>query len=93
MNLRSKKKGIYPDESYEIRKQHISKQYGVVEVFAEESMEMKKDYITFHGSNIFVMGDDWKGKFDWIDHCVIYLPRTPGISSTLLRNQKVTKME
>lgn len=89
-----KKKGIYPDESYEIRKQHISKQHVVVEVFPEESMEMKKDYITSHGSNIFVMGDDWKGKFDWIDHCVIYLPRTPGISSTELRNQKkVTKIK
>ena len=37
--------------------------------------------------DIFVMGDDWKGKFDFLkDFCeVVYLPRTPDISSTDLK--------
>lgn len=37
--------------------------------------------------DIFVMGDDWKGKFDFLkDVCeVVYLPRTPDISSTELK--------
>jgi glycerol-3-phosphate cytidylyltransferase len=37
--------------------------------------------------DIFVMGDDWKGKFDFLkDLCeVVYLPRTPDISSTELK--------
>ena len=53
-------------------------------VFAEESLELKRDYIREHNADIFVIGDDWAGKFDALsDICqVIYLPRTPGISTT-----------
>ena len=37
--------------------------------------------------DIFVMGDDWKGKFDYLsDLCkVVYLPRTPDISTSLVK--------
>lgn len=37
----------------------------------------------------FVIGDDWLGNFDYLsDYCdVLYYPRTPGISSTILRSQ------
>jgi glycerol-3-phosphate cytidylyltransferase len=37
---------------------------------------------------VFVMGDDWKGEFDWLkSYChVVYLPRTPGISTTMLKS-------
>ena len=54
------------------------------EVFVEESLEKKRDYIVQHGADVLVMGDDWAGKFDWVsDVCeVVYLPRTPSVSTT-----------
>ena len=33
------------------------------------------------------MGDDWENKFNWVSCDVLYLPRTPNISSTLLRDK------
>lgn len=55
-------------------------------VFFEESLALKREYILQHEANILVMGDDWKGKFDeFKDICkVVYLPRTPSISTTEL---------
>jgi len=39
--------------------------------------------------DVFVIGDDWKGEFDFLkDYCeVIYLPRTEGISTTQIKEQ------
>ena len=56
----------------------------VDDVFVEESLERKRHYIVEYGADILVMGDDWEGKFDWVsDVCeVIYLPRTPSVSTT-----------
>ena len=54
-------------------------------------LERKNDYIKLYSANILVMGDDWQDKFDWVDCCVIYLPRTPNISSTMLREQMNVK--
>ena len=56
----------------------------VDDVFVEESLERKRDYILEHSAAVFVIGDDWAGKFDALrDLCeVVYLPRTPGISTT-----------
>lgn len=56
----------------------------VDEVFIEESLELKKHYIKKYNADIFIIGDDWKGKFDYInDLCkVIYLNRTENISTT-----------
>lgn len=54
----------------------------VDEVFFEDSLEQKDDYIRAHRADLLVMGDDWAGKFDWVSCEVSYLPRTPGISST-----------
>ena len=53
-------------------------------VFVEESLELKRHYILEHEADILVMGDDWAGKFDWVsDVCeVVYLPRTPSVSTT-----------
>ncbi|HET7303021.1 MAG TPA: adenylyltransferase/cytidyltransferase family protein [Segeticoccus sp.] len=53
-------------------------------VFVEESLEQKRDYILEHHADVLVMGDDWKGKFDFVsDVCeVVYLPRTPSVSTT-----------
>jgi len=59
-------------------------------VFAENSFEQKFADIKALNIDVLVMGDDWKGKFDYLkDVCeVIYLERTPGISSTMIRNAK-----
>ena len=56
-------------------------------VFPEENWEQKAHDIQRLRADIFVMGDDWAGKFDELSQwCqVVYLSRTPGISSTLLR--------
>jgi glycerol-3-phosphate cytidylyltransferase len=56
----------------------------VSDVFYEESLELKRDYIVQHGADVLVMGDDWKGKFDHLSDCcdVVYLPRTENISTT-----------
>jgi glycerol-3-phosphate cytidylyltransferase len=56
----------------------------VDEVFTEESLELKRDYIQKYGADVLVMGNDWTGRFDELaDICeVVYLPRTPSISTT-----------
>ena len=58
----------------------------VDEVFVEESLELKRDYILQHRADVLVMGDDWSGRFDeFEDICeVVYLARTPAISTTAL---------
>ena len=50
----------------------------------ENNWEQKPSDIQEYKADIFVMGDDWKGKFDYLSkYCeVIYLPRTPDVSST-----------
>tara|TARA_R110001583_G_scaffold195427_1_gene373261 strand:+ start:31961 stop:32362 length:402 start_codon:yes stop_codon:yes gene_type:complete len=52
--------------------------------FEEESLENKRDYILKYEADVLVMGDDWAGKFDeFSDICeVVYLPRTPSVSTT-----------
>ena len=58
----------------------------VDEVFLEESLELKRHYIEKYAADVLVMGDDWAGRFDELgDACeVLYLPRTPAISTTAL---------
>jgi choline-phosphate cytidylyltransferase len=58
----------------------------VDEVFIEESLELKRHYIEKYSADVLVMGDDWAGRFDELaDLCeVVYLPRTPAISTTAL---------
>lgn len=53
-------------------------------VIPEFNWDQKITDIQKYEIDIFVMGDDWKGKFDFLkDYCeVIYLPRTPDVSST-----------
>ncbi|HAX8170245.1 TPA: glycerol-3-phosphate cytidylyltransferase, partial [Escherichia coli] len=61
----------------------------VDEVFIEESLELKGEYIKKFKADILVMGDDWLGRFDeYKELCeVSYLPRTVGISTTELISQ------
>ncbi len=78
------KKAFMP---YEHRKKIVESIRYVDKVIPEKDWEQKVEDIKKYSVDIFVMGDDWKGKFDYLkDYCeVIYLPRTPGISSTTLR--------
>ena len=58
-------------------------------VISEKNWEQKIDDIKKYNVDIFAMGDDWKGKFDFVeDYCeVIYLPRTQNISTTELKKE------
>ncbi len=58
------------------------------EVIPEEYFGQKIDDIRRYGIDVFTVGSDWKGKFDYLEeYCeVVYLDRTEGISSTELRN-------
>ena len=60
----------------------------VDEVIVEESWDQKPIDIKQHNIDVFVMGHDWKGKFDELkEYCeVVYLPRTEGISTTKIKN-------
>ena len=61
----------------------------VDQVIPEDNWEQKKADVAKYGVDVFVMGDDWKGKFDFLkEQCeVVYLPRTPDVSSTEIKNQ------
>ena len=84
--LNLSKKGREPVFSQGERIEIVSALKPVDEVFVEESLELKRDYILKYGADVLVMGDDWKGRFDeFEDICeVVYLTRTPAISTTAL---------
>ena len=56
-------------------------------VIPEEDWEQKISDVKEFKVDTFVIGDDWKGKFDFLkDYCeVVYLPRTPEISTTQIK--------
>jgi glycerol-3-phosphate cytidylyltransferase len=83
------KKNRYPVYNQENRLQIIKNIKCVDEVFFEESLELKRHYIKKYNADIFIIGDDWKGKFDDMsDICnVIYLERTKSISTTSIINE------
>jgi glycerol-3-phosphate cytidylyltransferase len=80
------KKGRLPVYTQEERCEIIRALRCVDEVFLEESLELKRQYLLEHEADVLVMGDDWAGKFDeFKDTCrVEYLPRTPSISTTVM---------
>ena len=59
------------------------------QIIIENYVGQKIDDIQKYDVDIFAIGSDWEGKFDYLrEYCeVVYLPRTDGISSTLLRNE------
>ena len=63
----------------------------VDEVIVEESWDQKVKDIQKHNIDVFVMGNDWQGKFDELkEYCeVVYLPRTDGISTTKIKNDLI----
>jgi glycerol-3-phosphate cytidylyltransferase len=56
-------------------------------VIPELTWDQKERDVVDHSVDVFVMGDDWEGKFDFLKpHCeVVYLTRTKDISSTEVR--------
>lgn len=86
-NWNSKQKQCY--FNYEKRKQLLEAIRYVDLVIPEESWEQKTKDVTLYHVDTFVMGDDWKGKFDFLKpQCeVVYLPRTPEISTTQIKKE------
>ncbi|NVK38372.1 MAG: pantoate--beta-alanine ligase [Gammaproteobacteria bacterium] len=82
--LNFSKKKRYPIYSQADRIKILSSLQFVDEVFVEESLELKPEYIKRFKADVLVMGDDWAGRFDEMKSLceVLYLPRTPSISTT-----------
>lgn len=80
------KKERYPVFTEDERMEIVANVKVVDAVFVEESLEQKRDYVIEHQADVLVMGDDWSGKFDFLsDICeVVYLPRTPSVSTTAI---------
>lgn len=76
--------------SYEKRKQLLEAIRYVDLVIPEEAWDQKVSDIELYHIDKFVMGDDWADKFDFLQEEteaeVIYLPRTPEISTTQIKN-------
>ena len=81
----NKRKGKNSIDDYEKRKDVIREANYGDEIFKEESLELKNDYVLQTGAKILMMGDDWLGEFDWVSCDVLYMERTPNISTTLLK--------
>lgn len=73
--------------SYEDRKKMLEAIRYVDLVIPEENWDQKVTDVKEFKVDTFVMGDDWEGKFDFLkDSCeVVYLPRTPEISTTQIK--------
>ncbi|NRA60410.1 MAG: adenylyltransferase/cytidyltransferase family protein [Psychrobium sp.] len=82
--LNFSKKGRNPIYSEHDRMQILGALKCVDEVFVEESLELKEQYILENKADMLVMGDDWEGKFDHFRSVcqVVYMTRTPSISTT-----------
>lgn len=84
----NKLKGKTSQFSYEIRKQWVESIKFVNLVIPEHNWEQKQIDIQKYNIDMLVMGDDWLGKFDNLKCRVVYVPRTPNISSTLIKTIK-----
>lgn len=86
-NWNSKQKKCY--FSYEKRKMLLEAIRYVDLVIPENNWEQKPKDIQLYHIDKFVMGNDWEGKFDFLEkHCkVIYLERTPEISTTQIKQE------
>lgn len=86
-NWNQKQKKCY--FTYEQRKQLLESIRYVDLVIPEENWEQKISDVKEFKVDTFVMGDDWEGKFDYLkEYCdVVYLPRTPEISTTQIKSE------
>lgn len=80
-------KGKRSHFSYDQRKAFLETIRYVDEVIPEQSWDQKTQDVAYHQVDVFTMGDDWAGEFDYlVAHCEVkYLSRTPDISSTLIK--------
>ena len=87
--LNFRKKQAFPICNQGDRMRIVSALRFVTDVFLEESLELKGQYIQHYKADLLVMGDDWNGRFDeFKEICeVLYLPRTPDISTTELKTR------
>ncbi|HFJ9359314.1 glycerol-3-phosphate cytidylyltransferase [Bacillus cereus] len=87
----NKLKGKKSYHSFENRKMILEAIRYVDEVIPEHNWQQKVEDVMKHNIDIFVMGDDWEGKFDELGaYCeVVYLPRTAGISTTKIKKELV----
>jgi len=84
-NIQKNKKCYF---NYEQRKQLLESIRYVDLVIPEENWEQKVSDMKEYHVDTFVMGDDWKGKFDYLKDTgvdVVYLERTPEISTTQIK--------
>ena len=83
-NTKKGKKVMIP---YEQRAEIVANIKCVDRVIAEESWEQKVSDVKKYNIDIFAIGEDWKGEFDFLkEHCeVVYLERTKDISTTQLK--------
>ena len=91
-NLNMKGKKCY--FSYEQRKALLESIRYVDLVIPEENWEQKVNDMREYHIDTFVIGDDWKGKFDYLKDSgveVVYLPRTPEVSTTQIKTDLKTK--
>ncbi len=90
-NWNEKQKKCY--FSYEERKALLEAIRYVDLVIPEENWEQKKSDVQLYHADVFVMGNDWEGKFDELkEYCdVVYLPRTPEISTTKIKSDLFNK--
>jgi glycerol-3-phosphate cytidylyltransferase len=74
--------------TFEDRKMILEAIRYVDEVILEHDWDQKVNDVSDHQIDIFVMGDDWQGKFDFLkDYCeVVYLPRTEGVSTSSIKD-------
>lgn len=89
----SEKKGKKCYFSYEQRKQLLESVRYVDLVIPENDWDQKISDVKEFKIDIFAIGDDWEGKFDFLkDYCeVVYFPRTPEISTTQIKQQLGSK--
>ena len=83
-NLKKGKKSVF---GYAERFAILSAVRHVDKIIPEDNWEQKLDDVIANEISVFVIGDDWEGKFDFLmPHCeVVYLPRTSGISTTYIK--------
>jgi glycerol-3-phosphate cytidylyltransferase len=83
----NKKKGKTSINNLEKRKLDVKCSGYADIIFDEESLEQKNEYVKKYNCNLLIMGDDWKDGFNFCDCACIYLPRTPDISTTMLKEK------
>jgi glycerol-3-phosphate cytidylyltransferase len=79
-------KGKSSKFSYSKRKEWLESIKWVDEIIEENSWNQKETDIKSKGVSLFVIGDDWRGKFDNLPCQVKYIERTDGVSSTKMKN-------